>query len=96
MNVETFQTFLLTRDEEYTNYFDNLLNHIIRIAKEHEDMKIIFLKFLYDFFNEDKTKEISSIKGEIISDMFSKENSKVLKTPKESKFKINFTNFINS
>ena len=59
-------------------------------------MKIIFLKFLYDFFNEDKTKEISSIKGEIISDMFSKENSKVLKTPKESKFKINFTNFINS
>ena len=96
MNLETFPTFLLTRDEEYTNYFDNLLNHIIRIAKEHEDMKIIFLKFLYDFFNEDKTKEISSIKGEIISDMFSKENSKVLKTPKESKFKINFTNFINS
>ena len=58
--------------------------------------KIIFLKFLYDFFIGDKTKEISVIKGEIISDMFSKENSPVLKTPKASKFKIKFNNIINS
>ena len=96
MNLQPFPTFLFIKDEEYMNYFDNLLNDIIRFAKENEEMKIIFLKFLYDFFIEDKTKEISVIKGEIISDMFSKENSKVLKTPKGSKFKISFTNIINS
>ena len=96
MNLQPFPNFLFTKDEEYMNYFDNLLNNIIRIAKENEEMKIIFLKFLYDFFIEDKAKEISVIKGEIISDMFSKENSTVLKTPKASKFKIKFNNIINS
>ena len=96
MNLQPFPNILFTKDEEYMNYFDNLLNDIIRNSKENEEMKVIFLKFLYDFFIEDKTKEISVIKGEIISDMFSKENSSVLKTPKNSKFKINFTNIINS
>ena len=96
MNLQPFPPFLFTKDEEYMNYFDNLLNDIIRMAKENEEMKIIFLKFLYDFFIEDKMKEISIIKGEIITDMFSKENSKVLKTPKNSKFKISITNIINS
>ena len=96
MNLQLFPTILFTKDEEYLNYFDNLLNDIIRIAKENEEMKIIFLKFLYDFFIEDKTKDISVIKGEIISDMFSKENSPVLKTPKASKFKIKFNNIINT
>ena len=96
MNLQPFPTILFTKDEEYMNYFDNLLNDIIRNSKENEEMKVIFLKFLYDFFIEDKTKEISVIKGEIISDMFSKENSSVLKTPKASKFKISFNNIINS
>ena len=96
MNLQPFPNYLFTKDEEYMNYFDNLLNDIIRMAKENEEMKIIFLKFLYDFFIEDKEKEISNIKGDIISDMFSKENSTVLKTPKASKFKINFNNIINS
>ena len=96
MNLQPFPNFLFTKDEEYMNYFDNLLNDILKFAKENEEMKIIFLKFLYDFFIGDKTKEISVIKGEIISDMFSKENSPVLKTPKASKFKIKFNNIINS
>ena len=96
MNLQPFPTFLFTKTEEYVNYFDNLLNDIIKMAKENEEMKIIYLKFLYDFFIEDKTKEISGLKGEIISDMFTKENSEVLKTPKNSKFKISFTNIINS
>ena len=96
MNLQPFPNILFTKDEEYMNYFDNLLNDIIRMAKENEEMKIIFLKFLYDFFIEDKTKEISVIKGEIISEMFSKENSNVLKTPKNSKIKIKFNNIINS
>ena len=95
MNLQPFPTFLFTKVDEYVNYFDNLLNDIIKMAKENEEMKIIYLKFLYDFFIEDKAREISEIRGEIISDMFTKENSNVLKTPKNSKFKISFTNLIN-
>ena len=95
MNLQPFPTILFTKIDEYVNYFDNLLNDIIKMAKENEEMKIIYLKFLYDFFIEDKTKEISELKGEIISDMFTKENSNVLKTPKNSKFKISFPNIIN-
>ena len=95
MNLQPFPTFLFTKVDEYVNYFDNLLNDIIKMAKENEEMKIIYLKFLYDFFIEDKAKDISEIRGEIISDMFTKENSNVLKTPKNSKFKISFTNLIN-
>ena len=83
MNLQPFPTILFTKIDEYVNYFDNLLNDIIKMAKENEEMKIIYLKFLYDFFIEDKTKEISELKGEIISDMFTKENSNVLKTPKK-------------
>ena len=75
----------LTKDEEYVNYFDNFLNTIIRTAKGHEEMKIIFLKFIYDFFMMENTKEIiSPIQFEIITDMFSQENSTILKTPKKS------------
>ena len=90
MNFQQFPTFsFLTKEEELVNYFDNLLNTIIRTAKDHEEMKIIFLKFIYDFFILDPTKEIiSPIKFEIITDMFSKENSTILKTPKRSSKRI--------
>ena len=57
MNFQQFPTFsFLTKEEELVNYFDNLLNTIIRTAKDHEEMKIIFLKFIYDFFILDSTK----------------------------------------
>ena len=84
MNFQQFPTFsFLTKEEELVNYFDNLLNTIIRTAKDHEEMKIIFLKFIYDFFILDSTKEIiAPIKFEIITDMFSKEDSTLLKSPK--------------
>ena len=86
MNFQQFPTFsFLTKEEELVNYFDNLLNTIIRTAKDHDEMKIIFLKFIYDFFILDPTKEIiSPIKFEIITDMFSKEDSTLLKSPKSS------------
>ena len=85
MNFQHFPSYsLLTKDEEYLNYFDNLLNTIIRLAKENEEMKIIFLKFIYDFFTNEQSKEIvSPIPQEIIKNMFSKEYSNVLKTPKK-------------
>ena len=77
----------------------------MKIDKENEEMKIIFLKFLYKFFIEDENKEISDIKRDIISDMFRKDLSPVSQasqippvptTPKSSKFKISFNNLINS
>ena len=87
MNFQQFPSFsFLTKDEEYMNYFDNLLNAIIRSAKDNEEMKIIFLKFIYDFFILEPNKEINSpIPLEIIKNMFSKEQSKVLVTPKKKK-----------
>ena len=93
MNFQQFPTFsFLTKEEELVNYFDNLLNTIIRTAKDHEEMKIIFLKFIYDFFILDPTKEIiSPIKFEIITDMFTKEDSKILKTPKRSSKRLRFS-----
>ena len=85
MNFEQFPSFsFLVKDEEYMIYFDNLLNTIIRMAKDNEEMKIIFLKFIYDFFFTDQNKElISPISSEIIKNMFSKDHSLVLKTPKK-------------
>ena len=85
MNFEQFPSFsFLVKDEEYMTYFDNLLNTIIRTAKDNEEMKIIFLKFIYDFFFTDQNKElVSPISSEIIKNMFSKDHSKVLKTPKK-------------
>ena len=44
MNFQPFPNSFLTKEEELINYFDNLLNTIIRTAKENEEMKIIFLK----------------------------------------------------
>ena len=87
MKFEQFPSFsFLTKDEEYMNYFDNLLNTIIRNAKDNEEMKIIFLKFIYDFFISEQNKEINSpMPVEIIKNMFSKEQSKVLVTPKKKK-----------
>ena len=105
INLQPFPNFLFTKAEEFMNYFDNLLNSIVKIAKENEEMKIIFLKFLYKFFIEDENKEISDIKRDIISDMFRKDLSPVSQasqippvptTPKSSKFKISFNNLINS
>jgi hypothetical protein len=47
MNFQPPPTFsFLVKDEEYMNYFDNLLNDIIRTAKSNEEMKSIFLKFI--------------------------------------------------
>ena len=84
MNFQPPPSFsFLVKDEEYMNYFDNLLNDIIRTAKSNEEMKIIFLKFIYDFFVLEQNKEIiSPISSEIIKNMFSKDHSSVLKTPK--------------
>ena len=84
MNFQPFPNLsFLVKDEELMNYFDNLLNTIIRTAKDNEEMKIIFLKFIYDFFIPDQNKEIiSPMPREIIKTMFSKEHSTVLKTPK--------------
>ena len=86
MNFQPFPNSFLTKEEELINYFDNLLNTIIRTAKDNEEMKIIFLKFIYDFFISEQNKEIiSPIQPEIIKNMFSKEQSSVLKTPKKNK-----------
>ena len=84
---QPFPSFsFLTKDEEYMNYFDNLLNTIIRTAKDNEEMKFFFLKFIYDFFILEKNKEIiSPMSAEIIKNMFSKDHSLVLKTPKKEK-----------
>ena len=84
---ETFPSFsFITKGEEYMNYFDNLLNTIVRAAKDNKEMKFFFLLFIYDFFIAEKSKEIiSPIPEEIIKNMFSKDHSTVLKTPKKEK-----------
>ncbi len=85
MNFQPFPNFsFLIKEEELINYIDNLLNTIIRTAKDNEEMKIIFLKFIYDFFISEQNKEIiSPMKPEIIKNMFSKEQPPIMRTPKK-------------
>jgi hypothetical protein len=87
MNFQPFPNFsFLIKEEEIINYIDNLLNTIIRTAKDNEEMKIIFLKFIYDFFITEQNKEIKSpIQPEIIKTMFGKEQSEILRTPKKKR-----------
>lgn len=82
---------LLLKDEELLIYFEDLLNRIINAAKDHDEMKIIYLKFIYDFFTLNTPKEIvSPMDPQIIEFMFSSEKPpSSLVTPKKIK-KINF------
>ena len=79
---------VLLKDEELIIYFENLLNRIIKAAQEHDEMKIIYLKFIYDFFILNSSKEIiSPMEQDVIEYMFPKEQTVISLTPKKNKKK---------